>query len=203
MKYIHYCWVQGLHALPAAYRDNIAAWESCLPEGFSLRGWDHNEACLHFPFYARHASEMSHHAMRADITLLCAQVAFGGLAIGTDMRPNRPEGLFRMMLREKSFIVRGMDEYFYNGMSFANGPQDLRFIHIFNAIQGITPLFSERQVPAVTGPLRWTAILDHMDHGLEVVSENDAWTRSYWETTTSRPYAWVDPGFAASHRIKQ
>lgn len=198
---IHYCWVQGQDALPEAYRENLAEWLRVLPPGFELVAWDDVRGKAEFPFYARFSDFMTHAAMQADVILLSAQVRFGGLVIGTDMRPNQAEGLFEIMERSSGFVIHDVSGAVYNGMSFAAEPWDRRFQQILACIESDPSRFADRQVPNATGPLRWSAILRDMDHGLDLISDRRAWTRSYWDKQTTRPDAWVDPGFAASHRI--
>jgi len=196
---IHYCWVQGIGELPAAHRENLRRWQELLPPDFVLMGWDDAEIRAASPFYAAHADAMSHHAMRADVTLLHAQIHHGGLVIGTDMAPNNPAGLFDLMRRSEGFLIRDRNDCVYNGMSFAGSPGHPVFHEIAAAIRSTPGRFVESLVPYVTGPMRWTQVLRHMDHGLGIVCETEAWTRSYWESSSNRPHAWVDPGFAASH----
>ncbi|BCU77659.1 hypothetical protein [Luteolibacter sp. LG18] len=196
---IHWCWVQGAEVLPETFRKNLAAWRAILPEDFVLVGWDHRSGSAAFPFYAEHADRMSHPAMRADLILLHAQVHLGGLVIGTDMRPNRGAPLFERMRRGSGFLVKDRRGHFYNGMSYAPRPWEPPFAEILQQILMAPERFTEPYVPGATGPMRWTSILGGMDHGLDVLSETDVWTRSYWESAGARPDAWVDPGFAASH----
>lgn len=196
---IHWCWIQGAGELPERYRENLEAWHAILPEDFVLVGWDHRSGSAAFPAYAENADAMSHHAMRADVILLHAQVHLGGLVIGTDMRPNQAAPLFQRMRRGRGFLVRDRRGHFYNGMSFSPEPWDPRFVEILQHILMTPELFSRAYVPDVTGPLRWSSILKEIDHGLDILPDDEAWTRSYWEPEGTRPHGWVDPGFAASH----
>lgn len=196
---IHYCWVQGVDELPAAYQENLRRWQELLPADFILTGWDDAKARAVSPFYAAHADAMSHHAMRADVILLHAQLHHGGLVIGTDMAPNNPGGLFDLMRRSEGFLIRDRNHAVYNGLSFAGTPGHPVFRELAATIRSTPWRFRETIVPYVTGPMRWTHILQHMDHGLDIICETEAWTRSYWECSNSCPQAWVDPGFAASH----
>ena len=198
---VHYCWVQGVEALPAAYQKNIEAWAKALGSGFRLMGWDDSLACQEFDFYARHHHLMAEPAKKADVILLSAQVRYGGLVIGTDMSPMEPRGLISAIRGNQSFVVPDLLGEVYNGGSFASQPQDPRFRQILSRIEAEPDHFSNPQVPSATGPLRWTQILSTMDHGLRLVPDSIAWTRSYWEPETTRPKAWMDPGFAASHSL--
>lgn len=198
-KLVHQVWVQGESELPADYARNRREWAAVLPPGWRMVLWDEAKARAEWPDYAAVADKCSHHAMRCDLILARAQRDFGGLAMGTDVRPLQAAALFAFVAATPAFIVANVPgKSASNGVSWFSAPGHPFISEVCRfQLRDIAEL-ANRNVWAVTGPGAWFSVFKSKLWNLATVSDRFAYTRLYNETGVTNPDAWVDAGYAGS-----
>jgi hypothetical protein len=200
MKLLHQVWVQGEDQLPEEYQANRAKWAAALPDGWKMELWDDARAKAQWPDYAAVADQCSAHAMRADLILARAQRDFGGLAMGTDVAPHKPEGLFAWCEWNTSLVVCNIKgRSASNGVSWFSAPNHPFISCVCRHQLRDASLLRNRNVWAITGPGAWYEALSRHHWDICMVSDKHAYTRlTIRSKTITNDEAWVDPGYAAS-----
>lgn len=197
-KKLHQVWVQGERELPDAYRENRRLWASALPE-FELILWDEKSASEQWPDFAAVSARCFHHATRADLILARAIRDFGGLATGTDCRPNNPSKLLALMEVVEAFLVLtpGRQEI-SNGLQWSARAGHPFWSCVCNhQLRNSGAHLGRASVSSATGPKCYHHAFHARMWDLHLVTAPAAFTRD-WKNAWKNPDALIDPGFAAS-----
>lgn len=198
VKKIHQVWIQGEFEMPEEYRDNRALWKAEFPD-FELVLWDEESAKKQWPEFAAATGKCYHHATRADLILARALRDFGGLATGTDCRPNNSSRLRGILEVVDSFLVMtpGREEV-SNGLQWSAQPNHPFWKCVCNhQLRDRGRHLGRRSVSSATGPKCYHEAFHAHMWGLHVITAPAAFTRD-WNNGWENPNALIDPGFAAS-----
>jgi hypothetical protein len=198
VKKIHQVWIQGEEAMPEAFKANRGLWQAEFPD-FELVLWDEKSARAQWPEFAAVSSKCYHHATRADLILARALRDFGGLATGTDCRPNHPGKLRAIMEATDAFLVLtpGRPEV-SNGLQWCAKPNHPFWKCVCNhQLRERGKHLPRKSVSAATGPRCYHEAFHAHMWDLHVITAPAAFTRD-WKGGWTNPTALIDPGFAAS-----
>jgi len=204
---IHVVWAQGWWNPPDKVLHNVKRWA----EVGTVVPWSIERAIERGLVEAEFLADAKSYAMAADIILANAQLVFGGMAVGADMVPLRPE-LLKARLAEWSqrktrpLAGRGCVVYEshrdlpYNGASwFPPGhPWIERVVKMQRENVLGKGMGADEDVSAVTGPRAWRALIDKerkcWNASVEVVPGAEAFLYEPMEKWRRTEGAWIDPG---------
>lgn len=198
VKKIHQVWIQGEAEMPEEFKANRALWQAEFPD-FEVILWDEESARKQWPEFAAVSSRCFHHATRADLILARALRDFGGLATGTDCRPNNSAKLKSILSVVDSFLVLtpGRHEV-SNGLQWSARPNHPFWKCVCNhQLRGRGRHLGRKSVSTATGPKCYHEAFHAHMWDLHVVTAPAAFTRD-WKGGWTNPEALIDPGFAAS-----
>ncbi len=161
----HVYWMQGWRNAPPRAVRNVKAW---MDAGFDVVRWDDtNERAVLPPAYKW--PEGVAPAMRCDVVLASAQARFGGLALGADMRPIRPQRIknFAAMLEEwkpgVGFVVwQNRTDHPYNGGSwFPAGNEWIALVAAEHrrTLCDLRRVLASESPDKMTGPRKWKELI--------------------------------------------
>jgi hypothetical protein len=197
-KKLHQVWIQGEGELPEEFKANRAQWRAALPD-FEMVLWDEESARKQWPEFAEVSNSCYHHATRADLILARALRDFGGLATGTDCRPNNHAKLRALLNVVDSFIVLtpGREEV-SNGLQWSSRANHPFWKCVCNhQLRDHGSHLSRKSVSSATGPRCYHEAFHAQMWDLHVITAPGAFTRD-WKHGWTNPDALIDPGFAKS-----
>ncbi len=197
-RLIHQVWIQGAENLPDAFKKNRDLWQEAFPD-FKMMLWDQNSASRQWPDFEKVSDKCFHHATRADLILARAVRDFGGLATGTDCRPNNIMKLRQITNTLENFIVLtpGRPEI-SNGLQWSATPGHPFWKCVCNhQLRSNGEHLGRKSVSSATGPKCYHEVFSARFWQLHVITAPLAFTRD-WNGGWENPNALIDPGFAAS-----
>lgn len=199
VKILHQVWVQGEEDLPEDFRRKRRVWRDTLPESWEMILWDGEMAKKQWPDYAEVESLCSHHAMRADLILARCLRDLGGLVTGTDVEPNKPEGLLTFIENFPTMVLVDPHEpQVSNGLVWSEEPRHPFIECVCRHQLRDKRILKDRNVSKITGPECWWDALKAKKWDLCLATTTHAYTSQWRKGYPVNHNAWVDPCYASS-----